>query len=90
MTDMSVEDLFKLANMQLNDGGDWEIITYHLGGNGDMCGTASMGWDRKLYVVHLFDSQVKFVKNQINLLKKDMRIKQEVLPQDGDTTFIPN
>ncbi len=90
MTDMSVEDLFKLANMQLNDGGEWEIITYHLGGNGDMCGTASMGWDRKLYVVHLFDSQVKFVKNQIDLLKRDMRIKQETLPQDGDTTFIPN
>ena len=90
MTDMSVEDLFKLANMQLNDGGDWVIVTYHLGGNGDMCGTASMGWDRKLYVVHLFDSQVKFVKNQIDLLKKDMKIKQETLPQDGDTTFIPN
>ncbi len=90
MTNMNVEDIFKLANMQLNDNREWEIITYHLGGIGDMMGTASMGWDRKLYVVHLFDSQVKFVKKQMDMMKRDEIITQEELPQDGETTYIPN
>ncbi|MBR0420851.1 MAG: LCP family protein, partial [Erysipelotrichaceae bacterium] len=81
MTDIDVEDIFKLANMQLSDNKEWDIITYHLGGIGDMCGTASMGWDRKLYVVHLFDSQVGFVKKQMEMLKRDELIVQETLPQ---------
>ncbi len=90
MTNMDVEDIFKLANMQLNNNGEWDIITYHLGGIGDMMGTASMGWDRKLYVVHLFDSQVKFVKKQMEMMKRDEIIEQEELPQNGETTYIPN
>ena len=90
MSDFDIEDIFDLAAMQFDDEGKWEIITYHLGGKGDMCGTASMGFDRKLYVVHLFDSQVQFVKQQIDLLKKDELIQQEVLPQNDETTYIPN
>ncbi len=90
MTNMDVNDIFKLANMQLNDNREWDIITYHLGGIGDMMGTASMGWDRKLYVVHLFDSQVKFVKKQMDMMKRDEIIAQEELPQNGETTYIPN
>ncbi len=90
MTDMDVLDIFKLANMQLNDNKEWEIITYHLGGIGDMCGTASMGWDRKLYVVHLFDSQVKFIKKQMDMMRRDEVISQEELPQEGETYYIPN
>lgn len=90
MTKMNVQDIFKLANMQLNDNREWDIITYHLGGVGDMMGTASMGWDRKLYVVHPFDSQVKFVKKQMEMMKRDEVIIQEELPQGGETTYIPN
>lgn len=90
MTDVDVDDIFKLVNMQINDGGNWDIITYHLGGIGDMCGTASMGWDWKLYVVHPLKSQITFVKKQIELLKRDEIIIQEVLPQDDETTYIPN
>ncbi len=90
MTNMDVDDIFKLANMQLNDNREWDIISYHLGGIGDMMGTASMGWDRKLYVVHLFDSQVKFVKKQMEMMKRDEIIVQEELPQNGETTYIPN
>lgn len=76
--------------MQLSDNKKWDIITYHLGGIGDMCGTASMGWDRKLYVVHLFDSQVGFVKKQMEMLKRDELIVQETLPQNDETYYIPN
>lgn len=90
LTDFDVDDLFDLINMQINDNSEWDIISYHLGGIGDMQGTASMGWNRKLYVVHLFDSQVKFVKEQIELMMNDERIEQKELPQEGETTYIPN
>lgn len=55
---MDMEDVFKLIAMQLDDNSSWDIITYHLGGEGAMQGTASMSWDRLLYTVNLFDSQV--------------------------------
>ena len=90
LTDFDVDDLFDLINMQINDNSEWNIISYHLGGIGDMQGTASMGWNRKLYVVHLFDSQVKFVKEQIDLMMNNERIEQKELPQVEETTYIPN
>ena len=85
-----MDDIFKLISMQLDDNSSWEIITYHLGGEGTMQGTASMGRDRMLYTVNLFDSQVNFIKNEIEKMNNDQRIKQQTLPNDADTTFIPN
>ena len=90
LTNMDMDDIFKLIAMQLDDNSNWDIITYHLGGEGAMQGTASMGWDRMLYTVNLFDSQVNFIRNQIEKMNNDERIKQETLPNEGDTTFIPN
>jgi len=90
LTDMSSDDILKLINMQINDGSEWEIINYHLGGNGDMCGTISMGMSRKLYVVHLFDSQIDFVRQQISKMQNNEMITKEDLPKENDTTFIPN
>ncbi len=90
MTDIKAEDLFKLARMQMDEGSDWDIITYHLGGTGDMQGTASMGYDRLLYVVHLFESQKAFIHDEIEKMYRDERISQGTLPQDDETTYIPN
>ncbi len=90
LTDMEFEDITKLIQMQLEDNSDWDIITYHLGGEGKMQGTASMGWDRLLYTVNLFDSQVNFIRNEIEKMENDQRIKQQTLPNEADTTFIPN
>lgn len=90
LTNMEMDDIFKLIAMQLNDNSSWEIITYHLGGEGAMQGTASMGWDRLLYTVNLFDSQVNFVRSEIEKMNRDERISKQELPDDGDTTFIPN
>ena len=87
---MDMDDIFKLIAMQLDDNSSWDIITYHLGGEGAMQGTASMGWDRMLYTVNLFDSQINFIRNQIEKMNNDEKIKQETLPNEGDTTFIPN
>ena len=55
-----------------------------------MCGTASMGWDRKLYVVHPFRSQVNFIQQETEKMKNNEIIKQEELPNEDDTYYIPN
>ena len=90
LTNMDVEDIYKLIAMQLNDSRGWDIISYHMGGEGDMQGTASMGWDRRLYVVHPFDSQVKFIQKETEKMKNDEAVTQGKLPNEEDTTYIPN
>ena len=90
LTNIEVDDIYKLIAMQLNDNSSWDIISYHTGGIGDMQGTASMGWDRRLYVVHPFDSQVKFIQQQTEKMKNNELISQEALPNEEDTYYIPN
>lgn len=90
LTSIEIDDVYKLIAMQLNDNSSWDIISYHLGGTGDMCGTASMGWDRKLYVVHPFESQVNFIKEETEKMKNNEKIQQEELPNEDDTYYIPN
>ena len=90
LTNMDIEDVYKLIAMQLNDNSSWDIISYHMGGEGDMQGTASMGWDRRLYVVHPFESQVKFIRQETEKMKNNEIIVQQKLPNEEDTTYIPN
>ena len=85
-----MDDIFKLIAMQLDDNAKWDIISYRMGGEGDMQGTASMGWNQLLYVVHPFDSQAKFIKGEIEKMMNNENITQQVLPQEEDTTYIPN
>ena len=73
--------------MQLNDNAEWGIISYRMGG---MEGTASMGWDRLLYVVHPFKTQCDFIYGEIEKMMNNERISQQTLPQEEDTTYIPN
>lgn len=90
LTDMAPEVIYQLAGSQVDSAGSWQMISYHIGGEGAMQGTASMGWDRPLYVVNLFDSQVYFIQDQINKVMNDEVIEQTELPDAGDTTYIPN
>lgn len=90
LTSIEVDDIYKLIAMQLNDNSPWDIISYHMGGTGDMQGTASMGWDRKLYVVHPFKSQVRFLQEQTEKMKNNEILTQETLPDEEDTYYIPN
>ena len=90
LTNIDVDDIYKLIAMQLNDNSKWDIISYHMGGEGDMQGTASMGWDRKLYVVHPFESQVRFIREETEKMKNNETILQGTLPNENDTTYIPN
>lgn len=90
LTNIEIEDIYKLIAIQLNDNSPWDIISYHMGGTGDMQGTASMGWDRKLYVVHPFQSQVRFIKEQTEKMKNNEILSQETLPDEKNTIYIPN
>ena len=90
ITDMSNDQIYELVRKQLDIGGSYNIVSYHLGGNGAMQGTASMGWGRMLYTVNLFDSQVEFIKEQINKVIAGETLEQSELPEADNTTFIPN
>ena len=58
-----------------------EVISYHLAGIGDYAGTASMGWDRKLYVAWPVESQVDFVGQEMTRMMQGEHISQGTLPQ---------
>ena len=90
ITDMSNDQIYELVRKQLDIGGSYNIVSYHLGGNGAMQGTASMGWERMLYTVNLFDSQVEYIKEQINKVIAGETLEQSELPEADNTTFIPN
>ena len=90
LTNIAVDDIYKLVAMQIEDNSKWDIISYHMGGKGDMMGTASMGWNRHLYVVHPLESQVRFIQDETEKMKNNEIISQQILPNEDDTTFIPN
>jgi LCP family protein required for cell wall assembly len=90
LTNLSTDTIYGLAEQQLNDGGSWNMVRYHLGGTGTMAGTVSMGWNRMLYVVEPFDSQITFVNEQVNKVLNGETITQESLPDEDKTTYIEN
>lgn len=90
LTNIDIEDIYKIIAMQLEENSKWDIISYHMGGEADMQGTASMGWDRKLYVVHPFKSQVVFIQQETEKMKNNEIISQQSLPNESETTYIPN
>jgi len=89
LTSLSSDDIYSLAKMQLNDGGKWSFVSYHLGGQGDYNSTASMG-DQQLYVSYPFESQVKFANEQITSVMNGQIITQGTLPEDDQTVYLPN
>jgi len=80
LTSMSSDDIYSLAQMQLNDGGTWNFVTYHLGGVGGNDVTASMG-DQLLYVSYPISEQVDFVKNEMTKVMNGDSISQGTLPE---------
>ena len=86
---MSSDDFYSLAAMQLNDGGSWKFISYHLGGVGAYNTTASMG-SMQLYVSYPIQSQVEFAVDQMTKVMNGENIKQETLPEEDQTVYLPN
>ncbi|MCH4282004.1 MAG: LCP family protein [Solobacterium sp.] len=89
LSSMSSDDIYSLAQMQLNDGGSWNFITYHLGGVGAHDVTASMG-SQELYVSYPIKTQVDFVKSEMTKVMSGEIISQGTLPSEDQTVFLPN
>lgn len=88
LTNINVNDIYGM--LKGKSEGDWQFIKYHLGGNGTYDGTASMGWDRQLYVCKPFDSQLQFTAEQVNKVLNGEEITQQDLPDSALTTFEEN
>ncbi|MDX8420029.1 LCP family protein [Stecheria sp. CLA-KB-P133] len=89
ITNVSLDKFYSLYK-STNNGQDWSYYKYHLGGEGTYAGTASMGFDRQLYVCKPFDSQVQFTKEQVEKVLAGEEIEMESLPDNANTTFEEN
>lgn len=89
ITNVSIDKFYSLYK-STNDGQDWSYYKYHLGGEGTYAGTASMGFDRQLYVCKPFDKQVQFTKEQVEKVLSGTEIQMEALPDNAKTTFEEN
>ena len=79
LTNIDSDDIYSLVQKQVNEGGSWNIVKYHLLERGDMQQTASAP-GQALYVGWLYDNQVQFVEEQINAVMNGQQITQQDLP----------
>lgn len=89
LTNVSLDTMLSVYT-STNNGQNWSYFKYHLGGQGTYDGTASMGFDRMLYVCKPFDSQVQFTKQQVEKVLNGEEIQMESLPDNANTTFEEN
>jgi LCP family protein required for cell wall assembly len=85
LSSISADDFYDLAQMQLNDGGDWNFVTYHLSGTDGNDVTASTG-SEVLYVSYPIPDQVEFVRNEITKVMSGEIITQDTMPGDTSST----
>lgn len=83
-TNIDPASILDLASEELVNRRDWNIIYYHLGGYGHRAETVSMpGWS--LYVVDPYESQTKFVHEEIMNVLTGETLEKKELP-DADKT----
>lgn len=79
LTNIDTDDIYDLVQKQVNDGGSWNVVKYHLLERGDMQETASAP-GQALYVGWLYDNQVQFVEEQMAAVMNGQQITQQELP----------
>ena len=85
LTNVSPNSLYALAQKQLDEGIEWNIVNYHVGGETGMeiCASAT---GQYLSVVYPYDNQIEFVRNEIQKVMDGETITQEELPEGKITT----
>ena len=85
LTNISSDSLYALAEKQLDEGIEWNIVNYHIGGETGMevCASAT---GQYLSIVYPYDNQVEFVKSEIQKVISGEIITQEELPEGEITT----
>ena len=79
-TNISMDEIYALAQMQLDDMAVWNIVNYSLTGSTGMDVCASMGTKNKYSVVYVNKKQLSFVKAVIKSVQNGEIITQEKLP----------
>lgn len=85
LTNISMNSIWALVNKQLDEGIEWNIVNYHVGGETGMeiCASAT---GQYLSVVYPYDNQIEFVRNEIQKVMDGETITQEELPEGKITT----
>ena len=85
LTNISSNSIYALAQKQLDEGIEWNIINYHVGGETGMevCASAT---GQYLSVVYPYDNQIEFVKEEIQKVVNGETITQQELPEGEITT----
>lgn len=85
LTNISMNSIWALVNKQLDEGIEWNIVNYHVGGETGMeiCASAT---GQYLSVVYPCDNQIEFVRNEIQKVMDGETITQEELPEGKITT----
>ena len=85
LTNRSMNSIWALVNKQLDEGIEWNIVNYHVGGETGMeiCASAT---GQYLSVVYPYDNQIEFVRNEIQKVMDGETITQEELPEGKITT----
>ena len=85
LTNISMNSIWALINKQLDEGIEWNIVNYHVGGETGMevCASAT---GQYLSVVYPYDNQIEFVKEEIQKVVNGETITQQELPEGEITT----
>lgn len=85
LTNISMNSIWALVNKQLDEGIEWNIVNYHVGGETGMeiCASAT---GQYLSVVYPYDNQIEFVRNEIQKVMDGETITQEELPEGRITS----
>lgn len=80
LTNVSSKSLYSLMNKQLDEGIEWNMVNYHIGGETGMeiCASAP---GQYLSVVYPYDNQIEFVRNEIQKVINGEEITQQDLPE---------
>ncbi len=79
-TNVSLESIYALCQMQLDDMAVWNIVTYSLSGSTGSNTCAAMGTKTKLSVVYLEDNQVEFATSVMNQIINGEIVTQQEMP----------
>ena len=80
-TNITMDEIYALAQMQLDDMAMWNVVLYSLGGTGGMDYCPAMGMTNKYYVSYPKKDQITFVKDVMQQIANGEIIEQEKLPK---------
>lgn len=80
-TNISMDEIYALAQMQLDDMAVWNMVSYSLDGVTGMDYVASLGTKNKYSVVYLKKNQVSYIKKVMKAIRDGEIVEQGKLPK---------